>query len=109
MVNLVVLDNQTHRRLRVATTRVGGYAALNAVSVITREFSRLLARYPIFFTKSADTGQFEPAALLGFARGAADYLDVYAARRATATWRARRGGHASGSSARSRTAGELLV
>ena len=69
MANLVVLDNQTHRRLRVATTRVGGYAAVNAVSVITREFSRLLARYPIFFTKSTDTGQFEPAALLGFARG----------------------------------------
>jgi hypothetical protein len=69
VVNLVVLDNQIHRRLRVATTRVGGYAAVNAVSVITREYSRLLARYPIFFTKSTDTGQFEPAALLGFARG----------------------------------------
>jgi SapC len=69
VVNLVVLDNQTHRPLRVATTRVGGYAAVNAVSVITREFSRLLARYPIFFTKSTETGQFEPAALLGFARG----------------------------------------
>jgi hypothetical protein len=69
VVNLVVLDNQIHRRLRVTTTHVGGYAAVNAVSVITREFSRLLARYPIFFTKSTDTGQFEPAALLGFARG----------------------------------------
>jgi hypothetical protein len=69
VVNLVVLDNQTHRRLRVATTRVGGYAAVNAVSVITREFSRLLARYPIFFTKSTETGQFEPAALLGFTQG----------------------------------------
>jgi hypothetical protein len=69
VVNLVVLDNQTHRQLRVATKRLGGHAAVNAVSVITREFSRLLARYPIFFTKSTETGQFEPAALLGFARG----------------------------------------
>ena len=69
MVNLVVLDNQTHRQVRIATTRSMGYAAVNAVSVITREFPRLLAHYPIFFTKSTDTGQFEPAALLGFGRG----------------------------------------
>jgi hypothetical protein len=68
VVNLVVLDNQTHRQVRVATTRSIGHAAVNAVSVITREFARLLAHYPIFFTKSTDTGQFEPAALLGFGR-----------------------------------------
>jgi len=68
VVNLVVLDNQSHRQLRVATTPSGGHAAVNAVSVITREFPRLLAHYPIFFTKSTDSGQFEPAALLGFSR-----------------------------------------
>jgi hypothetical protein len=68
VVNLVVLDNQIHRQLRIAAPRCEGYAAVNAVSVIPREFPRLLAHYPIFFTKSADTGQFEPAALLGFRR-----------------------------------------
>jgi hypothetical protein len=36
------------------------------VSVIPREFPWLLAHYPIFFTKSSETAQFEPAALLGF-------------------------------------------
>jgi hypothetical protein len=46
-----------------------GFAAVNAVGVIPREFPRLLAHYPIFFTKSADTGRFEPAALLGFESG----------------------------------------
>jgi hypothetical protein len=69
VVNLVVLSSQTHRNIRIATTRwPSGYAAVNAVSVIPREFPRLLAHYPIFFTKSTDTGQFEPAALLGFER-----------------------------------------
>ena len=69
MVNLVVLSSRTHRNVRIATTRSSsGYAAANAVSVIPREFARLLAHYPIFFTKSTETGQFEPAALLGFER-----------------------------------------
>jgi SapC protein len=67
VVNLVVLDSQTHRQVCIASTRAVGYAR-NAVSVVTREFPRLLAHYPIFFTKSADTGQFEPAAILGFGR-----------------------------------------
>jgi hypothetical protein len=67
VVNPVVLSSQTHRNLRIANTRSpGGNAAGNAVGVIPREFPRLLAHYPIFFTKSTDTGRFEPAALLGF-------------------------------------------
>jgi hypothetical protein len=69
VVNLVVLSNQTHRNVRIATARSSNeYAAVNAVSVIPREFPRLLAHYPIFFTKSPDTGRFEPAAVLGFER-----------------------------------------
>ena len=68
MVNLVVLDSQIHRQVRVAAACSSVYMAVNAVSVIPREFPRLLVHYPIFFTKSADTGQFEPAALLGFRR-----------------------------------------
>jgi len=69
VVNLVALNNQTHRNVRIATMRSSiEYAAVNAVSVIPREFQRLVAHYPIFFTKSTETGQFEPAALLGFAR-----------------------------------------
>jgi SapC len=67
LLNLVALDNQIHRNLRVVNTRAcPGHAAVNAVSVIPREFPWLLAHYPIFFTKSSETGQFEPAVLLGF-------------------------------------------
>jgi hypothetical protein len=36
------------------------------VSVIPREFQRLVAHYPIFFIKSGESGRFEPVALLGF-------------------------------------------
>lgn len=70
MTNLVALNSQTHRILRVEPTRaLLERANVNVVSVVPREFPRLLANYPIFYTKSSDTGQFDPAVLLGFERG----------------------------------------
>jgi hypothetical protein len=70
LTNLVALNSQTHRQLRFEAARANRESDnVNIVSVIPREFPRLLAHYPLFFTKSADSGQFEPAALLGFARG----------------------------------------
>lgn len=68
MVNLVVLNSQTHRNVRIAPRPTRECAQINVVSVIPREFPRLVAHYPIFFTKSTQSGRFEPAALLGFAR-----------------------------------------
>ena len=67
MVNRVVLNNVIHRDVRIAATRpTRENAALNLVSVIPREFTSLLAHYPIFFTKNTETGRFDTAALLGF-------------------------------------------
>jgi SapC len=67
VVNRVVLNSQTHRDVRIAATRpTRENAELNAVTVIPREFPRLLAHYPIFFTKNSESGRFEPSALLGF-------------------------------------------
>jgi hypothetical protein len=68
VVNLVVLDSQTHRNVRVARQPTRECAELNVVSAIPREFVRLVAHYPIFFTKSTESGRFEPAVLLGFER-----------------------------------------
>ena len=68
MVNLVALDSQAHRNVRIARRPARECAEFNVVSVIPREFARLVAHYPIFFTKSTDSGRFEPAALLGFER-----------------------------------------
>ena len=70
MTNLVALNTQTHRVLRIAAAQaILGHSGVNVVSVIPREFPRLLAHYPIFYSKSSESGQFEPAALLGFERG----------------------------------------
>ena len=70
MTNLVALNSQNHRVLRIAAARaILGHGNVNIVSVIPREFPRLMAHYPIFFSKSSDSGQFEPAALMGFVRG----------------------------------------
>ena len=66
MVNLVTLDSQAHRSLRVSRHTSPQVARVDAVSVVPREFQGLVAHYPIFFTKSAESGRFEPAVLLGF-------------------------------------------
>ncbi|MGC1523852.1 MAG: SapC family protein [Steroidobacteraceae bacterium] len=67
MVNRVVLNNQVHRDVRIAATRpTPENAEVNSVSVVPREFPRLLAHYPIFYTKNPESGRFEPSALLGF-------------------------------------------
>jgi hypothetical protein len=68
VVNLVVLDSQTHRNVRISRRPARECAEINVVSVIPREFPRLVAHYPIFFTKSTESGRLEPAALLGFQR-----------------------------------------
>lgn len=66
MVNLVTLDSQAHRNLRVSRHTSPQVAQADAVSVVPREFQRLVAHYPIFFTKNAESARFEPAVLLGF-------------------------------------------
>jgi hypothetical protein len=61
------LDPAIHRDLRVepgASARFGDDVCI--ISVLPCEYPRLVAHYPIFLRKSADTGQFEPAVLLGF-------------------------------------------
>jgi hypothetical protein len=66
IMKLVALDSSTHRDLRVVPRPDRECVEINAVSVIPQEFPRLLSQYPIFFSKSAESGRFEPAALLGF-------------------------------------------
>lgn len=69
MANLVILSNEKHRDVRINNLVGSDYTRLNVVSVVPREFPRLLAHYPILFTKANDSGQYEPAVLLGFERG----------------------------------------
>jgi hypothetical protein len=79
LTNLVALNSQTHRDMRIEAARASReLAGVNIVSVVPREFGRLLAHYPIFFTRSADGEPFEPAALLGFAPGENLFLSGHA-------------------------------
>ena len=69
MANLVILSNEKHRDIRINNLAGSEYARLNVISVVPREFPRVLAHYPILFTKANDSAQYEPAVLLGFERG----------------------------------------
>ena len=70
MTNHVLLDNVTHRDLRVHRVYAPGMGFdMNVARVFPAEFVALQREYPLFFTKNAETGYFEPAALLGFDAG----------------------------------------
>lgn len=75
MTNHVLLDNVTHKDLKV--NRVYGKDqgdSVNVARVFPVEFGRLQNEYPLFFFKNADTGHFETIALLGFVNGENLYL-----------------------------------
>ena len=75
MTNAVLLDNVTHKDLRVRT----GYSAefgdnINQALVFPTEFTFIQREYPIFFRKD-ENGQFQAVALLGLDKGENLFLD----------------------------------
>jgi hypothetical protein len=75
MAKHVLLDNVSHKKLRVRTGyRPGcGYDG-NVARVFPSEFCELQREYPLFFIKDTATGHFEPIALLGFSENENLYL-----------------------------------
>lgn len=70
MSNVVLLDSQVHRKLRVHARAAGAYGDdQRFVAVVVNEFPALAMSYPILFSKNADTGQFYCGAMLGFDSG----------------------------------------
>ncbi len=66
MTNHAVLDNVTHKDLRVITERSARYGDNIACStVFPIELRQVQAQYPIVLRKNADSGRFEPIALFG--------------------------------------------
>ena len=70
MTNIVVLNNQIHRNLRVKA----GASAVHGdnqrfVQVPVTEVPSLVVHYPLLFSKDADTGAFFLGAMLGFDQG----------------------------------------
>jgi hypothetical protein len=70
VTNIVLLNSQRHRSLRVygaASTRYGDNQRF--VPVVVEEFAQLVVHYPILMSKDANTGRFFCGAMLGFDRG----------------------------------------
>lgn len=75
MVKHVLLDNVSHKNLRVRTNyRPGCGYDTNIARVFPSEFCQLQREYPLFFIKDAVSDHFESIALLGFSEGENLYL-----------------------------------
>lgn len=75
MTNHVLLDNITHKSLRISKSyKAGTGFDVNVARVFPAEFGRLQREYPLFFVKNNETGDFDSIALLGFAEKENLYL-----------------------------------
>jgi hypothetical protein len=78
MSNIVLLDSQSHRKLRVHAQAAAHYGDdQRFVAVVVNEFHALAMHYPILFSKDADTGQFYCGAMMGFDAGENLFLDEH--------------------------------
>jgi hypothetical protein len=78
MSNVVLLDSQSHRNLRVHARADARYGdSQRFVAVVVNEFHALQKYCPILFSKDADTGQFYCGAMLGFDAGENLFLDEH--------------------------------
>lgn len=72
----VLLDNVTHKNLRVITRYGEEFGDnVNRVLVFPTEYSDVQREYPILLRKDGDSGDYQSIALLGFARGENLFLD----------------------------------
>ncbi len=70
MANIVILNNEAHRKLRVhsmPSPELGDNQRF--VAVVIGEFPALAMHYPILFSKDAETGRFYCGVMLGFDAG----------------------------------------
>ena len=75
MSNVVALNNESHRNLKVSTKRGAEYGEnIHLVPVVANELRNLVLEYPVCITKDPNTGQFSLCALLGFEPGENLYL-----------------------------------
>lgn len=70
MTRSVLLNNVSHRDLRVLTRRGAAWGDdVMSALVFPAEFRNLQAHYPVVFQKAADGTGFQPVAILGFEPG----------------------------------------
>src|SRR6201994_3820294 len=66
MTQIVPLNKETYRDLKVDSRASAAFDSRRFVQVIVKEFPHLLVHYPILFSKDPQTGQFFCGAMLGF-------------------------------------------
>src|SRR5580698_4622722 len=78
MSNVVLLDRELHRKLRVHSHAAAQYGDNQRfVAVVLNEFNVLAMHYPILFSKDSDTGRFFCGAMLGVDTGENLFLDEH--------------------------------
>ena len=76
MTNIVLLNSQEHRDLRIQTQASSAFGDNQRfVQVVVAEFPHLVVHYPILLSKDSDTGAFFCGAMLGFDEGENLFLD----------------------------------
>ncbi len=75
MANHVLLDNVSHKNLRVNKIyRMGRGYDLSLTPIFPVEFVAVQSEYPMFFIKNAESGHFDPVAILGLVENENLYL-----------------------------------
>jgi hypothetical protein len=76
MTKHAMLNNVDHRSLRIETRHGAQYGDdIMCVMAVPSEFLNVVADYPIFFSKSSETGKYLPMAMFGFERGENLFLE----------------------------------
>ena len=76
MTRHVLLDNVTHKDLKIVTAYEKGRGYdISVARVFPVEFRQLQSEYPLLFIKNSNSGHFETVALLGFSNDENLYLD----------------------------------
>jgi hypothetical protein len=78
MTQIVLLDKQAHRSLKVDGRASAAYGDdRHFVQVTVNEFPLLVVHYPLFFSKNANTGEFYCGVMLGFKEGENLFLEEW--------------------------------
>ncbi len=78
MTQIVPLNKETHRSLRVDARAAAAYGdSQRFAHVIAGEFPQLVVHYPILFAKDRSTGEFYCGAMLGFDEGENLFLEEW--------------------------------
>lgn len=70
MAQHVILDNISHKDIRIISQRGAGYGDnVSLTTAFISEFMQLQSWYPLFFRHNSDNNSYEPVALLGLKPG----------------------------------------